>query len=117
MPKRRLSPGEIEADLNALKAIEEMSDFAPPNANHKFAVLELKRQVMIDARDAEEAANRAVASARDLAFAAETIFHDEITAAKIAVKAQYGKDSNEVQAIGLKKSSEFKSGRRKLETK
>jgi hypothetical protein len=36
-------------------------------------------------------------------------FHYAVLEAKSQVKAQFGADSNELQAVGLKKKSEYKS--------
>lgn len=55
-------------------------------------------------------------AARDDAVAAERDFHDFILGAKDQIKAQYGKDSNEVQSMGLKKKREYLSPRRKPKT-
>jgi hypothetical protein len=41
-------------------------------------------------------------------MSAERDFHNAILGAKDQVKAQFGKDSNELQALGLKKASEYK---------
>jgi hypothetical protein len=47
-------------------------------------------------------------AARDAANAAEWALHNLILGAKDQVIAQYGEDSDQVQAIGLKKKSEHK---------
>ena len=49
-------------------------------------------------------------------FAAEWEFHDVIFGAKTQVKAQFGDSSNEIQALGLKKKSEYKSPTKKKTT-
>jgi len=48
-------------------------------------------------------------TARDNAAAAEWEFHNAMLGVKDQIIAQFGKDSNQVQAIGLKKKSERKS--------
>ncbi len=58
---------------------------------------------------AEAQAAAALAAARDNAVAAEWEFHNLMLGAKDRVIAQFGRDSNEVQAIGLKKASERKA--------
>jgi hypothetical protein len=60
-------------------------------------------------QSAETQAEAAYKAARDNAVAAEWAFHNAVLGAKEQVIAQFGKDSNEVQAIGLKKKSERKS--------
>jgi len=42
------------------------------------------------------------------ALNAEWSFHNIILASKDQVKAQFGKDSNELHSMGIKKSSEYK---------
>ena len=49
----------------------------------------------------------AVAAAWDDAAAREREFHNLMMGVKDQVIAQFGKDSNEVQSIGLKKASEY----------
>ena len=108
----RLSASVINGDIEALDAIAEMADFKPANVDYKAAALDALRQDMLTKQSADAAAQRAAAAARDDAAEAERVFHEAIIGAKTAVKAQYGKDSNEVQAVGLKKASEITRGRR-----
>lgn len=112
----RLNSSTIQDDLAALDAIAEMTDFKPSNADYKATALDGLKQDMLAKQSADQAAVRAAATARDEANDAERAYHDAIIGAKTAVKAQYGKDSNEVQAVGLKKSSEIARGRRKTTT-
>jgi len=50
----------------------------------------------------------AAEAARDTATTNEWEFHELVLSAKDQVIAQYGRDSNEAQAVGLKKKSERK---------
>ncbi|HLL77504.1 MAG TPA: hypothetical protein VK421_19770 [Pyrinomonadaceae bacterium] len=59
---------------------------------------------------AETQAAAALAAARDDAVAAEWEFHNAMLGAKEQVVAQFGKDSNEIQSLGLKKKSEYARG-------
>jgi hypothetical protein len=61
------------------------------------------------AQDAEVNAQNALDTARDAANAAEWDFHNALLGAKDQVIAQYGKDSDQIQALGLKKKSERKT--------
>ena len=65
------------------------------------------------AQEAEINAQNALDSARDNAAAAEWDFHNTMLGVKDQVVAQYGKDSNELQSMGLKKASERKAPKRK----
>jgi hypothetical protein len=48
--------------------------------------------------------------------APEWEFHNIIPGVKEQVIAQFGKNSNQVQALGFKKKSEYKAPRRKSKT-
>ncbi len=50
---------------------------------------------------------------RDEAVAAEVEYHNAILRSRDQVVAQFGKDSNEVQAVGLKKVSEYRKPKRR----
>ena len=52
-------------------------------------------------------------SARDDHVAVQWELHNALLGAKDQVTAQFGKDSNEVQAMKLKKKSEYKNPTRK----
>ena len=56
----------------------------------------------------KQSAEAQAEAARAEAAEAEVNFHDIVVGAKEQVRAQYGSDSNEVQAPGLKKKSERK---------
>lgn len=58
----------------------------------------------------------ALSAARDLAAAAEWKYHNRIINMRDAVSGQYGRNSNEVQKVGRKKTSEFSPRKRKPPT-
>ncbi len=47
-------------------------------------------------------------AARDEGVAVEVEYHNAILSSRAQVVAQFGKDSNEVRAVGLKKVSEYR---------
>jgi hypothetical protein len=53
---------------------------------------------------------------KDDAIDAEWEFHDVMQGVDDQTIAQYGKDSNQVQSLGLKKISEYRRGRKKTIT-
>ena len=63
--------------------------------------------------DVEDSAKRAYETARDNAVAGEWALHEVVLGIKQQVVSQYGDDSNEAQAVGLKKKSERKKSARK----
>ncbi len=109
----RIRPVQLQADLDVLTALRSFSDYVPANPAYALQKLESSLTGMKSAQDAELAAANALASARDAASAAEWDFHNPMLGAKDQVVAQYGKDSNELQSMGLKKVSERKAPKRK----
>ena len=119
MPKdmnKRITPPVLEADRVSFAALQGIAGYAPANPAFTAAKIEAARDALQDAQAAEAQAVAALATARDNAVAAEWEFHNLILGAKDQVIAQFGRDSNEVQALGLKKTSERKAPtRRKAE--
>jgi hypothetical protein len=110
---RRISPSFLTSDRQAHDALQSMADYTPANAAYKLTTLTATRQNMEDKQRAETQAAAAAALARDEAVAAEWEFHNAILGAKEQVIAQYGKDSGNVQSLGLKRKSEYKAPTRK----
>jgi len=109
----RLRPAQIEADRNSLVALRAIAGYAPTNPVYSVGEMTELEAEMTGARDAETLAASALATARDRAAAAEWELHNRILGVKDQVVAQFGRDSNEVQALGLKKASERKAPTRR----
>ncbi len=84
----RLSPARIQEDRDAFAALQAIAGYTPNNPAYAISAL-------------------TAATARDEAAAREWEFHDLILGAKDQIRAQFGKDSTEVQAVGLKRRSEY----------
>lgn len=111
---RVLSPKIVQDDLNGFAALKAIPDYSPNNSAFEVNKLEESYNAML-AKQVDFAQKEAsYKSARDEKVLAEWDFHNKILGAKEQVIAQYGKSSNEVQAIGLKKKTEYKkpSGRK-----
>ena len=67
----------------------------------------------LSATQPELAAQVALATARDAAAAAEWELHNAMLGVKEQVIAQFGKNSDQLQALGLKKKTEYKAPTRK----
>ncbi|MBI3363815.1 MAG: hypothetical protein HY033_02795, partial [Ignavibacteriae bacterium] len=65
------------------------------------------------AHEAEKLAGDALKAKRDAAVAAELAFHQAMLGVKEQVIAQYGKNSDQVASLGLKKKSEYRRPVRK----
>jgi hypothetical protein len=112
MPKnqnKRIPPPVLEADRSSFVALQGIAGYAPVNAAYALAAITQLQAEMTSAQAAEAQAAAALASARDNATAKEWEYHNRILGVKDQVVAQFGRDSNEVQAIGLKKASERKA--------
>lgn len=112
----RIRPAVLQEDKEALAALQGMADYRPSNPAYKMENLQAALKTMTAQQEAEVQAQAAFAAARDGAVASEWEFHNAMLGAKDQVIAQYGKDSEQVQAIGLKRVSERKSPQRKPKT-
>jgi hypothetical protein len=104
---KRLKLSQIQADRDAFAALQAVTGYAPANPAYALAAVTASHAGLAAAQVAETQANAAAAAARDDAVAKEWEFHNLMMGTKNQVIAQFGEDSNEVQAIGLKKKSEY----------
>ncbi|HJR05954.1 MAG TPA: hypothetical protein VJ842_01560 [Pyrinomonadaceae bacterium] len=110
---RRIAPSIIAADIAAHDALHAIVSYSPANPAYAITELDRKRQAVEAARTAEAQAAAAYDAARDGLVAAEWEYHNAILGSRVQVMAQFGKDSNEVQSVGLKKVSEYKKPTRR----
>jgi hypothetical protein len=110
---KRIAPAQMQADIDALTALNGFAVYTPANAAYAKTAVTAKHTALKAAQDAELAAQVALASARDTAAAAEWDFHNAMLGVKEQVIAQFGKNSDQVQALGLKKKTEYKTPTRK----
>jgi hypothetical protein len=104
----RIRTDILQADRNALIALEAISDYAPRNS--RYSVQNGKAaDAAVQATHAKIVRLKAdLAAALDEAADNETEFHSIILGAKKEVGVQYGDSSDQVQALGLKKKDERK---------
>ena len=106
---RRIQPGVVQQDKDAFAALQGLSDYAPANTAFTTAKCQAALNNMTAAQQAFAQASAAFESAKNDVIASEWGFHNIILGAKDQVVAQYGMDSNEVEGIGLKRKSEYRS--------
>ena len=106
---KRLGPVLLQADVDALTALRNISDYTPANSAYALQIAEDALTNMKNTQDAELAAQNVLGTARDASAVAEWEFHNLMLGVKEQVIAQYGKSSDELQALGLKKKSEYKA--------
>ena len=113
---KRLSPSQLEADKSAFAALQAITNYAPANPAYTAAAVAAAHDDLLAAQAAEAQAMAAAAAARDDAVSKEWKFHNLLLGVKDQVTAQFGRNSNEVQSLGRKKSSEYKPRARKPKT-
>jgi hypothetical protein len=110
---KRLRPAQVGEDESSFAALQAMTGYAPANQTYAPASITSAHAALQSAQTAETQAEAAYAAARDNAVAREWEFHNLMLGVKDQVTAQFGRSSNEVQALGLKKASERKAPERK----
>jgi hypothetical protein len=103
----RLRPSQIKTDKDAFAALQAIENYAPANSAYALAKISTAQTSLAAAQQAEAQAMAAAAAARDDAVAREREFHNLMLGAKDQVIAQFGPNSNEAQALGRKKKSEY----------
>jgi len=110
---RKLDPKTLANDLEAYGALKGIVGYAPTNPAYSVASMTTRHTALLAADDAEAQALAAFEAARDNRAAAQWDMHNGMLGVKDQVIAQFGPDSNEVQALGLKKKTEYKSPTKK----
>jgi len=108
IPNRRLRAEDIDAVSSALEALADMTDYQPLNDTYTADKVQSLGVAMEHAQRAEARAQRMLDAARDAAQASEWAAYYAILGVKRQIVAQYGPDSDQVRAIGLKKASDRK---------
>ncbi|HEX8136942.1 MAG TPA: hypothetical protein VF544_05085 [Pyrinomonadaceae bacterium] len=110
---RPLAPSQIQANEDAFAALQAIEGYAPNNAAYTLAAVTAAHTTLIEKQQAAVQAEAAAETARDEAVTEAWRFHNTILGVKDQVRAQFGKDSSQVQALGLKRKSEYKPPQRK----
>jgi hypothetical protein len=108
---RRLKPSVLAEDEAAFNALQKIKDYSPANADHSVEAVTQEINEMRAKRAVEDQITAAGLTARDETVAQEWKVHNTMLGVKDSVKAQFGKDSVQVQEIGLKRVSEYKTRR------
>jgi len=106
---KRVSRSTLLEDETAFNALQKVSGYKPANPNYEIAALTQAFDMMRTLQAAEDQAIAALATARDAAASQEWAVHNLMLGAKDSIRAQFGKDSTQVQEVGLKRVSDYKS--------
>ncbi|HEV7798701.1 MAG TPA: hypothetical protein VGO73_11120, partial [Pyrinomonadaceae bacterium] len=110
---RRLNPSILAEDLEIFAALKTIEDYKPANPAYTVAAVAVIDTNRLAAHDTEMQTTAAANAARDNHVALQWDFHNGVLGSKNQVIAQFGLDSNEAQAMKLKKKSEYKNPPRK----
>ncbi|MEH2074428.1 MAG: hypothetical protein V7K57_08540 [Nostoc sp.] len=110
---RRLPSQSISQDITSLHGLQTISTYNTTRADASVANLQQAYQAMLVQQQAETEKLTLYRAAADAARLAEWEFHNAVLAMKEVVRGQYGSDSDQAQAVGLKKKSERKRPNRK----
>jgi hypothetical protein len=116
LAKRRLRPVEIDEQRAIVAALPTLKGYKPNNPQHSLEAVNTLANAMEETRRAEVLAKNALAAARDAAAAAEWALQEAILGVRAQVVAQYGPNSDEVAALGLKKKSDRRRPTRRTTT-
>jgi len=108
IPNRRLSPQIIDQDVDALNGLKTVPNYQTRRSEATSETLQQAYQTMLVQQQSETEKLALYRAASDAARLAEWQFHNSVLAMKEVVRGQFGSDSNEAQAVGLKKKSDRK---------
>ncbi|BAY75542.1 hypothetical protein NIES25_19880 [Nostoc linckia NIES-25] len=110
---RRLRPQLISEDVSSWYGLQTVSTYETNRTDASGAKLQQAYQAMLAQQQAETEKQALYRAAADAARLAEWEFHNAVLAMKEVVRGQYGLDSDQAQAVGLKKKSDYKRSNRK----
>jgi hypothetical protein len=113
---KRLPPVKIAGDKNGFAALQTIKGYTPINSTYSFDAVRSAHDELQSLLSAEAQAQAQAQGAREKLIAKEWEFHNLMLGVKEQIIAQYGKDSAEVAALGLKRKSEYKPPRRRSKT-
>ncbi|MBG1268615.1 hypothetical protein [Nostoc sp. WHI] len=110
---RRLRPQVISENVTSWHGLQTIAIYETTRADASATKLQQTYQVMLAQQQAETEKLTLYRAAADAARLAEWEFHNAVLAMKEVVRGQYGSDSDQAQAVGLKKKSDHKRPSRK----
>ncbi|MCC5645436.1 hypothetical protein LC607_21295 [Nostoc sp. CHAB 5824] len=110
---RRLRPQVISEDVTSWHGLQTIATYETTRADASATNLQQAYQAMLTQQQAETEKLTLYRAAADAARLAEWEFHNAVLAMKEVVRGQYGSDSDQAQAVGLKKKSDHKRPSRK----
>lgn len=110
---KRIRPTQVQTNKDDFANLRTITRYAPANPDYAVDKIQASENKLDVNAQLEAQANVAAKNARDNAVGSEWEHHNLMLGARDQIVAQFGRDSNEAQAVGLKKKSEYKSPGRK----
>ena len=110
---RRLAAKTIAADIDAYHGLGAIPNYATSRTEATPKSIKSAYDAMISKQKKETELAAMVKASADAARQAEVTFHNAVLAMKESVRGQFGANSDEAQAVGYKKKSEYKRPRRR----
>jgi hypothetical protein len=115
--QKRLPKYILDGDREALEALKTVAGYAPANPSLSVESLVALDDRLRQSQTSELLTTKTLAAQRDATDDVGWEFHNAMQDAKTSVKGQFGPNSNEVQALGLKKKSDYKRPTRRAAAK
>ncbi len=110
---RRVSTKTISADIDAFHGLSTITNYIPVRSEATPSSIKAAYEAMLAKQQKETELATQIKAAADAARQAEVEFHQMVLAMKESVRGQFGPNSDEAQAVGYKKKSEYKRPRRR----
>jgi hypothetical protein len=109
---RRVSQKIITADITAYHGLSTVVGYITVRSEATPVGLKDAYEVMLEKQKKETELAAQLKASADAARQAEVNFHSAVLAMKESIRGQFGPNSDEAQAVGYKKKSEYKRPRR-----
>ena len=109
-PSGRVPAKIINEDIQAFHGLATIQGYAPHDPDLTLEAITATYEELMADRAALVRAQIALDIIRDKIGNTEQRFHGQMRGSKDSVRGQYGDDSNEYAALGMKKKSERKKG-------
>ena len=103
---KRIRPSILQEDRDGFAALKGITGYRPANTAFSVEQIQAAQDDVVAKRDIEAQKQAELDTARDDATTSEWAFHNKLLGGKDQVKAQFGDNSNEYQALGRTKASE-----------
>lgn len=110
---RQLTQDELQDDLDSFAGLEGIDGYDPTNPLYTTANGLALKTTMQASEALEIQKYNEWQAQRDKKVGDQWAFRDFMRNARVQVKAQFGEDSDEVAATGMKKKSEYKKPKKK----